>query len=119
MLKPHHVLEKLALLGLSFRKSRSRGLAAPQPGDVRGFPRPGQVAVAAATRFFPKSFYIGAAKSFWRGGRTNGVELVFSRTYFLQNEFYASPLKEHFEHDDVDVAISFETIVEKHWNAFK
>ena len=46
-------------------------------------------------------------------------KLVFSRTYFLHNEFYCSPLKASVEHEDVDLAISLETIVEKHWNALK
>ena len=86
----------------SSRKSRFRGLAAPQPGDVRGFPRPGQVAFAAAELLFPKSFNWGSKiHSGVEGGR-HGVELVFSRTYFLQNEFYSSPLKSSVEHVDVD-----------------
>ena len=69
--------------------------------------------------YFPKAL-IGAAKihSGVEGVR-HGVELVFSRTYFLQNEFYSSPLKSSVEHVDVDSGISLETIVEKHWNAFK
>ena len=88
-------------------------MAAPQPGDVRGFPRPGQVAFAAAVLLFPKSFKRGSKiKSGEEGGR-HGVELVFSRTYFLQNEFYSSPLKSSVEHEDVDSEISIETIVEK------
>ena len=58
-----HVFRRiLPCWAFSSRKSRFRGLAAPQPGDVRVYPRPGQVAVAAAERYFPKAF-IGAAKS--------------------------------------------------------
>ena len=99
-------LEDFAQQGFSSRKSRFRGLAAPQPGDVRGFPRPGQVAFAAAELLFPKSFNWGSKiHSGVEGGR-HGVELVFSRTYFLQNEFYSSPLKLSVVHDDVDSEIS-------------
>ena len=57
-------LKNFALLGFSSRKSRFRGLAAPQPGDVRGFPRPGQVAFAAASLLFPKSFKTGQQNLF-------------------------------------------------------
>ena len=37
--------------------------------------------------------------------------MVFSRTYFLHNEFYCSPLKASVVHEDVDLAISLETNV--------
>ena len=80
---------------------------------MRVYPRPGQVAFAATALLFPKSFKRGSKiKSGEEGGR-HGVELVFSRTYFLQNEFYSSPLKSSVEHEDVDSEISIETIVEK------
>ena len=115
-----HVFRRiLPCWAFSSRKSRFRGLAAPQPGDVRVYPRPGQVAFAAAEILFPKSFYWGSKIQSGVEGERHGVELVFSRTYFLQNEFYFSPLKASFEHEDVETTISFETSVEKHWNAFK
>jgi len=61
-----HVFRRiLPCWAFSSRKSRFRGLAAPQPGDVRVYPRPGQVAFAAASLLFPKSFKNGAAKSFF------------------------------------------------------
>ena len=86
-------------------------MAAPQPGDVRGFPRPGQVAFAAAELLFPKSFNWGSKIQSGVEGERHGVELVFSRTYFLHNEFYCSPLKASVVHEDVDLAISLETNV--------
>ena len=47
----------------------------------------------------------------WRGGQTKWCRIGVLRTYFLQNEFYFSPLKASVEHEDVDLAISLETNV--------
>ena len=68
-----HVFRRiLPCWAFSSRKSRFRGLAAPQPGDVRGFPRPGQVAVAAACYYFPKALNWGRKifLFYWRRGCT-------------------------------------------------
>ena len=69
--RPRHVFRRiLPCWAFSSRKSRFRGLAAPQPGDVRGFPRPGQVAVAAACYYFPKALNWGRKifLFYWRRG---------------------------------------------------
>ena len=52
--------------------------------------------------YFPKAFKRGSKIYSGEEGGRHGVELVFSRTYFLQNEFYSSPLKSSVEHVDVD-----------------
>ena len=119
-----HVFRRiLPCWAFSSRKSRFRGLAAPQPGDVRVYPRPGQVAFAAAEILFPKSFKTGQQNLFSNlEKRVNDMVSNWCSLehIFYKTSFYSSPLKAPFEHADVDIAISIETIVFlKHWNAFK